>query len=456
VTDRHDSSFRDPSGYLFKREGTLYRSVNDRYRSHYDLLMSSGLYDELTSAGLLIPHQEETLAEPPSADAPYKILRPELVEFISYPYEWSFSQLKDAALATLAIQRRALAHGMTLKDASAYNIQFQHGSPVLIDTLSFEAYEPGAPWVAYRQFCQHFVAPLALMAYRDVRLSGLMRLHIDGVPLDLATGILPRRTRLRPSLAMHLHLHAWAQSRYASSTGGKAARPRKVNLQAMTSNLEGLVRRLSWKPAGTEWGDYYTFTNYDDAAFGEKRAEIEAFVDAVKPGSVWDLGGNTGFFSRITSDRGIPTVSFDIDPAAVEKNYLETKRLQERMLLPLVQDLTNPSPALGWALSERESLLQRGPVDLVLFLAMIHHMAIGNNVPFDRVAEFLSKCCRHLAIEWVPKGDSQVERMLSSREDVFDDYNQDAFERAFSQLFTILKKSDIPGTNRTLYLMKLK
>ena len=149
-------------------------------------------------------------------------------------------------------------------------------------------------------------------------------------------------------------------------------------------------------------------------------------------------------------------MSFDIDPAAVEKNYLETKRLQERKLLPLVQDLTNPSPALGWALSERESLLQRGPVDLVLFLAMIHHMAIGNNVPFDRVAEFLSKCCRHLAIEWVPKGDSQVERMLSSREDVFDDYNQDAFERAFGQLFTILKKSDIPGTNRTLYLMKLK
>jgi hypothetical protein len=454
VRGRHHSSFRDPSGYLFSQEGTLYRAVSNRYRSHYDLLRSSGLYDELTSAGLLIPHEEETRVKPPGADAPYKVLRPELIEFISYPYEWSFSQLKDAALTTLAIQRCALKHGMTLKDASAYNIQFHRGSPILIDTLSFEAYEAGAPWVAYRQFCQHFVAPLTLMAYCDVRLSGLMRLHIDGVPLDLATEILPRRTLMRPSLAIHLHLHAWAQSRYASTT--KASRPRKVNLEAMTSSLAGLVRRLTWKPAGTEWADYYNFTNYDEAAFGDKRTEIEAFVDTVKPTSVWDLGGNTGFFSRITSDRGIPTVSFDIDPAAVEKNYLETKRLQERTLLPLVQDLTNPSPALGWALTERESLLQRGPVDLVLFLAMIHHMAIGNNVPFDRVAEFLSNCCRYLAIEWVPKADSQVERMLSSREDVFDEYDQDTFERVFGELFTILEKKDIPGTNRTLYLMKIK
>jgi len=454
VSDRHRSSFRDPSGYLFSQEGTLYRAVSDCYRPHYDLLHLSGLYDELTSSGLLIPHEEETRVRPRGADDPYKVLRPELVEFISYPYEWSFSQLKDAALATLAIQRRALKRGMTLKDASAYNIQFHRGSAVLIDTLSFEAYEAGAPWIAYRQFCQHFVAPLALMAYRDVRLSGLMRLHIDGIPLDLATEILPRKTLMRPSLAIHLHLHAWAQKRYASST--QASRPRKVNLEALTSSLEGLVRRLTWKPAGTEWADYYDFTNYDEAAFSDKRTEIEAFVDTVKPASVWDLGGNTGLFSRITSDRGIPTVSFDIDPAAVEKNYLETKRLHERMLLPLVQDLTNPSPALGWALSERESLLQRGPVDLALFLAMIHHMAIGNNVPIDRVAEFLSNCCRYLAIEWVPKGDSQVERMLSSREDVFNEYDQSSFERAFGRLFTIQKKRDIPGTNRTLYLMKTK
>ncbi len=454
MSDRHHSSFRDPSGYLFSQEGTLYRAVSNRYRPHYDLLHSSGLYDELTSASLLIPHEEEMRVRPRGDDSPYKVLRPELVEFISYPYEWSFSQLKDAALTTLAIQRRALKRGMTLKDASAYNIQFYRGSPILIDTLSFEAYEAGSPWIAYRQFCQHFVAPLALMAYCDVRLSGLMRLHIDGIPLDLATKILPRRTLMRPSLAIHLHLHAWAQNRYASST--KTSRPTKVNLEAMTSSLETLVRRLTWKPSGTEWADYYSFTNYDEAAFSDKRAEIGTFVDSTKPATVWDLGGNTGFFSRITSDRDIHTVSFDIDPAAVEKNYLETKHLKEQMLLPLVQDLTNPSPALGWAHTERESLLQRGPVDLVLFLAMIHHMAIGNNVPFDRVAEFLSNCCRFLVIEWVPKSDSQVQRMLSSREDVFDEYDQDNFESAFEQFFAIQKKNDIPGTNRTLYLMKTK
>ena len=185
-----DSSFRDPSGFLFIREGVLYRQVNRAYAENYARLMESGLYAKLVKAGLLIPHTEANI-DPPAPELAFKVICPERVPFISYPYEWSFGQLKDAALATLSIQKRALKAGMSLKDASAYNIQFYQAKPTLIDSLSFEIYQEGEPWVAYRQFCQHFLAPLALMAYRDVRLSQLLRVYIDGIPLDLASSLLP-------------------------------------------------------------------------------------------------------------------------------------------------------------------------------------------------------------------------------------------------------------------------
>jgi hypothetical protein len=194
------SSFRDPSGFLFIREGILYRQVNQVYREDYSRLMDSGLYEKLVKNGLLITHAETDI-QPADGVLSYKVICPERVPFISYPYEWSFGQLQDAALATLSIQRRALKLGMSLKDASAYNIQFPKGKAMLIDTLSFEQYQEGEPWVAYRQFCQHFLAPLALMAYKDVRLNQLLRIYIDGIPLDLASKLLPRSTRWNLGLA---------------------------------------------------------------------------------------------------------------------------------------------------------------------------------------------------------------------------------------------------------------
>ena len=200
-------SFRDPSGFVYERDGVLYRRVHRSYAAHYDRLMDSGLYAALVGDGLLVPHEE--VGPRGGEQDPYATLRPERVAFVSYPYEWCFSQLKDAALTTLRIQERALGFDMTLKDASAYNIQFHRGRPVLIDTLSFECYEEGVPWVGYRQLCQHFLAPLALMAHRDVRLGGLLRLHLDGIPLDLASTLLPARTRLDvPQAARRSDLHS--------------------------------------------------------------------------------------------------------------------------------------------------------------------------------------------------------------------------------------------------------
>jgi hypothetical protein len=452
------ASFSDPSGFLFSRQGVLYRQVNRSYAEDYTRLKESGLYDKLVRAGWLIPHVD-TDQPPAEAESAFLVIQPERVPFISYPYEWSFSQLKDAALATLAVQKRALKAGMTLKDASAYNIQFVHGRPVLIDSLSFTAYQEGRPWDAYRQFCQHFLAPLSLMALVDVRLGRLLREYIDGIPLDLASRLLPGRTRLDFGLLTHIHLHANAQTRYAGSGVKSALAERGVSRNAfvgLLDSLEKTVQKLTWNPAGTEWGNYYEITNYSGSAFDHKKQLIAGWIQREKPAQVWDLGANTGVFSRVAGESGAFVVSFDIDPAAVEQNYRMVKADKARSLLPLLLDLTNPSPALGWANRERDSFEQRGAADLVMALAVIHHLAISNNVPLQRLAEYFSSLTRRLIIEFVPKSDSQVQKLLSSRADIFPDYTFEGFESAFSECFTIREKAAVRDSERFLYLMETR
>jgi ribosomal protein L11 methylase PrmA len=379
------------------------------------------------------------------------------VPFISYPYEWSFGQLKDAALATLTIQNRALKLGMSLKDASAYNIQFFKGRPTLIDTLSFEIYKEGEPWVAYRQFCQHFLAPLALMAYRDSRLSQLLRVHIDGIPLDLVSELLPGRTRLNFGIASHIHLHAAAQKRYADVVVSRARKGRTMSHDAFIGLVESLrktIQKLEWKPTGTEWSNYYAANNYTDKAFEHKKVIVGEWLGKIGAKLVWDLGANTGIFSRVAIGKGAYVVSADIDPAAVEVNYRLVKQGKEQNILPLVLDLTNPSPAIGWENSERDTFIQRGPVDAVLALALIHHLAISNNVPLRRVAEFFANCGEWLIIEFVPKSDSQVLKLLSSREDIFIDYSFEGFEEAFNKRFIIKESKAVMDSERRMYLLK--
>ena len=457
---RLGASFRDPSGFLFSREGVLYRQVNSIYREHYDQLVTSKLYSKLVNSGLLVPH-EEVDVEPEEPNLAYKVIQPEPVRFISYPYEWSFSQLKDAALVTLAIQKLALESGMVLKDASAYNIQFQRGKPVLIDTPSFEIYHEGKPWVAYRQYCQHFLAPLALMAHTDVRLSQLMRVYIDGTPLDLASRLLPRRTRYGLGLATHIHLHAAAQKRYADKPVVKpqtARKMSKMSFMGLMDSLESTTRKLSWKPSGTEWGDYYiaSASHYSPSAFDHKKQVVSQFLERIQPATTWDLGANTGEFSQLAVEKGSLTIAFDIDPAAVEQNYLLNKKKKETPMLPLVMDFTNPSPSLGWHNRERHSLIERAPADALLALALIHHLAISNNVPLLLLAEYFHDLGHWLIIEWVPKEDSQVQKLLVSRQDIFMGYHQEGFEAAFGEYFNILDKVPIQDSPRMLYLMENK
>lgn len=450
------SSFRDPSGFLFHKNGILYRQINQSYKEEYEHLMESGLYKSLVESELLIPHIEtdDSLI---LKDRGYKVIKPEKIPFVSYPYEWSFTQLKHAALTTLEIQKMAMSFDMTLKDCSSYNIQFKDGKPIFIDTLSFEKYQEGQTWKAYRQFCQHFLAPLALMSHKDIRLNQLLRVYIDGIPLDLTSKLLPLRTRAMFSLLSHIHAHSKSQKHYED----KKINTKKIKLSrrsflGLIESLSSGVKKSNWSPEGTEWGDYYSDTNYSINAFEQKKEIVSSLLDKIKPKVVWDLGANIGEFSRISSQKGILTISFDIDPVAVEKNFLECVKRKEKNILPLLLDLSNPSPSLGWRHNERMSLSERGPADLILALALIHHLVISNNTPLSRISEFFKTNCRFLVIEFIPKTDSQVQRLLVSREDIFEDYSQENFEAEFQKHFVIHDSIKLKESKRVLYYMERK
>jgi ribosomal protein L11 methylase PrmA len=465
---KESSSFRDPSGFLFYREDPslkptsggqkpgriLFRQVNVSYKKDYTMLMESGLYTTLVEKGYMIPH-EEVDVPPEDPDHAYKILKPRRISFISYPYEWCFSQLKDAALLTLEIQRTAFDCGMSLKDASVYNIQFENGRPIFIDTLSFEQYREGEPWIPYRQFCQHFLAPLALMSYRDIRFGQFLKIYIDGIPLDFTSNLLPFRTKLKFSLFTHIHLHAKSQKTYEDRTvdvNGRQVSP--LAFCGIIESLYAAVQKLEWKPGKTVWGAYYENTNYTEKAFQTKKEIINQFIMKAGPRVVWDLGANTGIFSRIAGNKQIKTIAFDRDPGAVELNYRTARENSEEYLLPLLMDLTNPSPGTGWENTERASFIQRGPADLVMALALIHHLAIANNVPLPGIARFFHTLGRFLIIEFIPKEDSQVKRLLSTRDDVFPGYTRECFEHDFSRYFTIVDKKPVAQSKRILYLMQ--
>jgi hypothetical protein len=457
ATVRDPGSYRDPGGFVYRRHGVLHRQIDAASIDDWNGFLASGLADRLIKAGQLIGHEPATLDDAATADA-RAVIRPDEIEFISYPFEWTFSELKDAALLTLDIQLAALAAGWTLKDASAYNIQFRDARPIMIDSLSFEPHEDGAPWVAYRQFCEHFLAPLTLMAYRDIRLGALLRADPNGVPLDLAKSLLPWRTRLDFGLFSHLHLHANAQRRHSGNEddgqAAKAARISRSRLTALIGSLRNTVSGLSWKPGGTEWSDYADNTSYNDRATGEKARLVGEFVRAAPGARAWDLGANTGRYSRIAADAGKRVLAWDIDPAAAERNYRALRSEGRGDILPLILDLANPSPGIGWGGRERRSLLERADPDVVLALALVHHLAISRNVPLPMLMDLLATLAPHAVVEFVPKEDPMVRRLLATRRDVFPDYSLDGFRAAAGARFEVVSETAIEESPRVLFLLR--
>jgi len=455
---RIESSFQDPAGYMFEYDEELFRAVNQSYKPDYDHLLSSGLYQKLVDLGLIVSFEE---VDPSSFCIPglYKVLKPLRVNFISYPYEWAFDMLKDAALLTLKIQKIALEYGMSLKDASAFNIQFRNGKPIFIDTLSFELYPTNQPWVAYRQFCQHFLSPLAVMANVEIGLNRLFIIYIDGIPLNIATRMLPWKCRFSLGLFLHIYLHSRAQKKYEIHNGQIANKDRKFTLASMKVLIDSLkttVEKQRWNSGGTEWSNYNENGVHKKEYVEFKTKLISDWLDVLKPNVIWDLGSNDGYYSRIAEKKGIDVISYDLDHACLNMNYVLNRQNEESKILPLFLDLLNPSPSLGWRGTERSSFYNRNKPDLVMALALIHHLVISGNIPLDSIAFDFSRLAEYLIIEFIPLEDEKVKILLQKRKNYFSEYNQNQFERIFSKYYLIEKRELSFCNSRIFYLMKIK
>ena len=409
----NSASFRDPSGFVYEKDGVLYRCINRRYKEHYEKLIGSGLYDRLEKEGLLIPHEEvDVQFNDPTV---YKIVKPRKIPVVSYPYEWSFSQLKDAALLTLKVQKMALDYGMTLKDASAFNVQFIGCSPVFIDTLSFEQYSDHSPWQAYRQFCQHFLFPLMLMHYTGHNAAFLFKEFIDGLPVEYVAPLLPLRSWFSLTPVLHVHLQAFMKRKYSSTKQTEHTQNMsKQDLYRITESMYDYIKGLEVAQSSF-WADYYTDNNYSDTASNEKLNVVKQFAQCISKGIVWDIGSNDGKYSRAIASDDKYVITFDSDPAVVEANYKQCRQSAHSTILSLVNDFSNPSPSIGWANEERGLLVERAKPDLIVFLAVLHHIRISGNVPLALIAAYLASLGPFLIIEFISKEDSQVQRLLKNK-----------------------------------------
>ncbi|MFI1196179.1 class I SAM-dependent methyltransferase [Micromonospora sp. NPDC020750] len=457
-------SFRDPANRVFYADGEVLRGLDARAAEDWRALAASEFFPPLLAAGKVCgtePVAPDRFRAPDGV--PWAaVLRHERIPFVSHPYEWSFGMLRDAALLHLEVLRAALAAGFTTKDGSAYNLQWHGVRPVFIDVGSFEPARDGEPWAGYRQFCQTLLYPLLLTSHLGVDFQPWLRAQVDGIPPEQMRLLFTGTRRLLPGVPTHVHLHSAMQQRHAAATTSDvraqlrtAGYSRELALAAVR-RIEKLVRRLAPRHARSHWVDYQRTCTYSAG----DRAAKERFVAAAltagpPPGLVLDLGANDGRYARIAARHAGYVVAVEQDPAVVDDLYAALRAEGQRRVLPLVMDLADPSPGGGWRGVERAAFATRARADLVLALAVVHHLAIGRNVPLDQLVDQLADACApggRLVVEFVHPDDPMARRLLANRPPgLFPAYRPDEFARLLAGRCRIERHAELPSGTRTLY-----
>ena len=457
-------SFRDRESRVFYRQGRVHRALSRRALEDWEHLAATEMFRKRSASGEIVETERAEIDELElSSLSPHwaGALVHATIPFISYPYEWSFSMLRRAAILQLELVEQALDEEMILKDSSAFNFQWHGAHPVLIDVGSFKRLETGEPWVGYLQFCQNFLYPLMLTAYKDLAFHAWIRGAIDGITPEDFAKVLSARDLLRPGVLMHGYLQAKLQRRNANATTSvrgelASAGFKKELITANVRRMLRLMQRLRWKKDESVWASYATDNSYDEADYARKKSFVRNAAATRRWSLVWDLGCNTGDFSKIAATHADYVVSLDADHLAIERLYLELDESGPDNILPLVNNLADSSPDLGWRGRERRSLTSRPKPDLTLCLALIHHLVITANIPLDDLIAWLADLGCHLVIEFVDKQDAMVKRLLLNKEDIYHDYEPAVFESLLAERFEILSHETLAMGTRTLYFARPK
>lgn len=454
---RDPGSFRDPSGGVLTFGDQILRFFRGESAAEFRTLLDSGVLssiDGVIASEIVSTATEAYLAATAAAGEVDLLVRHPRLPFVSYPYDWPFEMLRDAALLQLDVLASALAAGYIVKDATPYNVQFLGPKPMFIDVASFERYQEGAQWAGYAQFCRMFLNPLLLQARRRVPFHPWLRWSLDGIDPGELSRLLGFREKLRPAVFVHVVMQAWLNRRFqAGSETLRQASSRPIPKSSMLGVIRGLrktvagLRRTGRK---STWSDYEENLPYAGQALSEKERFVDSAVAGAKPHVLWDLGCNRGRFSLIAARHADYVVAMDNDEPTVGALY-DIAGQKHPNVLPLVVDLSNPDPDQGWAQTERKGLGARGPADYALALALIHHLAISGNVPLPRVVDWLSTVTRAGVVEFVPKADPMVQRLLVTRKDVYPNYTAEAFETALASRFRIEERHALPDSARILY-----
>jgi ribosomal protein L11 methylase PrmA len=466
---RDPGSFRDPSGYVFISDSVVYRSINSAAATNFNRIASAAIIRCLVEEGLVLPFKSTVELRDfakftgPRGEVPSHVVEQPKIAPISYPYEWTFGQLQEAALTHLDIQIRVLKDNLVLSDATPYNIQFYKGKPVHFDILSFREYRANEPWTAYSQFCNLFLFPLLVEAWCGLPFQNFLRGRLDGISARDASLIIPKRKQFSSLNGM---MHVWLQARSISKTRSTSADPsglvpitvKKEKYNALLIELRHWISTLkSGRRHATFWNDYAASNSYSESMKSRKIEFVQRWVSSsTVRQTLWDIGGNTGEFSMVALKAGFSeAVVLDTDLDSLER-VDRMRRSGHTGLLPLVVDVADPSPSLGWKCLERRSLTARAKPDGILALALLHHLAIGRNIPLAEIIHWLMDLAPSGIVEFVPKADPMVIQMLRFRDDVFLDYNEKDFRRYLAARAVMTDELRFEENGRLLVAYKTK
>lgn len=459
-------SFRDPASTVFYAGGDVLRGLNAAAAADWAAMSAAPFFAKAMDAGRIVRTEALDPAtakkHTPKGTQYATVLKHERIPFVSYVYEWTFSQLQDAALLHLDLLGEALEAGLSMKDGYVYNVQFQGARPTFIDTGSFEK-GTGGPWPGYRQFCQTFLFPLMLTAYKDVSFRPWLRGQVNGIePKQMRNIMSSPLDVLKGGVVRNVLLHSIIEGRFGADPRGSRAVGEDLKnagfsaevTKAAVKSLRKLVAGMKWESGDTIWKDYRTRNSYSDADTSTKQTFVDNALSGHDNGLVWDLGANDGAYSRIAAKHADYVVAADFDEGAIDPLYRALRAENNTKILPLVLDLVDPSPGIGWRNRERPGFFDRSKPDVVLMLALLHHIAISANVPLPQIVDWMASFDARIVVEFVHTDDPQTKRLLANKpEGLFPDYRVEVFEKLLAERFSIEKQESLPSGTRTMYLV---